>query len=218
MALEREDARLAVSRHAARLFLERGVAATSGDDIAAAAELSKRTVWRYFRSKESCVEPLFAVSALRFASVLRQWPLEASIEAHLHLAIRPLDQTPQEIADDVLAVRLIALLPQEPALRAAWLMSCYLTEEQLIAVVSQRANRAANDFDVRLCAASMMAAVRVVDEDVSTAAIMHGRTFTLPEIIDQLAKAIRTASTLPICDPVAQKPTQSNGHSPVAEA
>lgn len=203
MATEREDARLTVSRLAAELFLERGVAATSGDDIAAAAGLSKRTVWRYFRSKESCVEPLFAVSALRFASVLRRWPLQASIESHLHAAIRPQDQTPQEIADDVLAVRLIALLPQQPALRTAWLMSCHLAEEQLIDVIGRRANRPANDFDVRLCTAAVVAAVRVVDEDVSTAAITHGRKFTLPEVIDQLAKAIRTASTLPICDPVA---------------
>ncbi len=202
MTTDREDARLIVSRHAARLFLERGVAATSGDDIADAAGLSKRTVWRYFRSKEACVEPLFSVSSLRFASVLREWPLHITIEAHLHEAIRPLDQTPQEIADDVLAVRLIALLPTEPALRTAWLMSCHLGETQLIDVVAQRARRPAGDFDVRLCAAAVMAAVRVVDEDISVAAVTHGRIFTLPEIIDQLAKAIRTASTLPICDPV----------------
>ena len=202
MLAEREEARLIVSRHAARLFLEHGVAATSGDDIAEAAGLSKRTVWRYFRSKEACVEPLFSVSALRFASVLHQWPLEASIETYLHAAIRPHEQTQQEIEDDVLAVRLIALLPKEPALRTAWLMSCHLGEEQLIEVVAQRAQRPVSDFDVRLCAASVMAAIRVVDEDVSTAAITYARKFTLPEIIDQLAQAIRTASTLPICDPV----------------
>ena len=202
MVIEREDARLTVSRHAARLFLKHGVAATSGDDIAEAAGLSKRTVWRYFRSKEACVEPLFSVSVLRFASVLRQWPKDASIETYLHAAIRPHEQTQQEIDDDVLAVRLIALLPREPALRTAWLMSCHLAEEQLIAVVAERVKRASSDFDVRLCAASVMAAVRVVDEDVSTAAITHARKFTLPEVIDQLAKAIRTASTLPICDPV----------------
>lgn len=202
MTTDREDARLIVSRHAAKLFLERGVAGTSGDDIAEAAGLSKRTVWRYFRSKEACVEPLFSASSLRFASVLREWPLQTSIEAYLHKAIRPFDQTPQEIADDVLAVRLVALLPAEPALRTAWLMSCHLGEEQLIDVVARRSKRPPGDFDVRLCAAAVMAALRVVDEDVSTAAITESRKFALPEIIDQMAMAIRTASTLPICDPV----------------
>lgn len=202
MTSNREDARLIVSRHAAKLFLERGVAGTSGDDIAEAAGLSKRTVWRYFRSKEACVEPLFSVSSLRFASVLREWPLQVSIEAYLHQAIRPHDQTPQEIADDVLAVRLVALLPAEPALRTAWLMSCHLGEEQLIDVVARRSKRPASDFEVRLCAAAVMAALRVVDEDVSTAAITERRKFALPDIIDQMAMAMRTASTLPICDPV----------------
>src|SRR5690606_6391903 len=49
------DSRLAVARKAAQLFLERGFSGTSGDDIAEACGLSKRTIWRYFRNKESCV-------------------------------------------------------------------------------------------------------------------------------------------------------------------
>lgn len=202
MADEREDPRLTVSREAARLFIEHGVAATSGDDIAEASGLSKRTVWRYFRSKEACVEPLFSVSALRFASALRRWPLDVSIEEHLRNTIRPSEQTPEEIADDVLAVRLIAMLPNEPALRAAWLMSCHIAEEALLDVVSRRAKRPATHFEVRLCAAAITAAVRAVDEDVSISAITRKRKYTLPEVLDQLAQAIRAASTLPICDPV----------------
>ncbi|WP_398473157.1 TetR/AcrR family transcriptional regulator [Tardiphaga sp.] len=203
MPADREDPRLTVSRHAAELFLDRGVTATSGDDIAAAAGLSKRTIWRYFRSKESAVEPLFTVSSLRFASQLSAWPLDASIEDYLHAVVRPQDQTPREIADDILAVRLVALLPKEPALRSAWLMSCHAAEEIIIAVVARRTGRRTTDFDVRLCGAAVMTALRIVDEDIATAAITDRRAFTLPEVIDRMAEAIRTASTLPICDPVA---------------
>ncbi|OYU90061.1 MAG: TetR family transcriptional regulator [Bradyrhizobiaceae bacterium PARB1] len=203
MPADREDPRLTVSRHAAELFLARGVAATSGDDIAAAAGLSKRTVWRYFRSKESAVEPLFAVSSLRFANQLSEWPLDVSIETYLHAVVRPQDQTPREIADDILAVRLVALLPKEPALRSAWLMSCHAAEETIIEVVARRTRRWTTDFDVRLCGAAVMTALRIVDEDIATAAITDRREFTLPEVIDRMAEAIRTASTLPICDPVA---------------
>jgi hypothetical protein len=47
-----------------------------------------------------------------------------------------------------------------------------------------------------------MTALRIVDEDIATAAITDRRAFTLPEVIDRMAEAIRTASTLPICDPV----------------
>ncbi|MYU16484.1 TetR family transcriptional regulator, partial [Streptomyces sp. SID8361] len=43
--------RLEISREAARLFWEQGVAATSVDQIAATVGLSTRTIWRHFRSK-----------------------------------------------------------------------------------------------------------------------------------------------------------------------
>lgn len=79
-----EEARLAVSRHAADLFWRHGVDATSGDAIAGAAGLSKRTVRRYFRSKEACVEPLLLATEYRFVELRRAWPHTASIETHLH--------------------------------------------------------------------------------------------------------------------------------------
>ncbi|WP_161133646.1 TetR/AcrR family transcriptional regulator [Schauerella aestuarii] len=202
MAIEREETRLAVSRNAARLFLERGVAGTSGDDIAAASGLSKRTVWRYFRTKESCVEPLFSTSALGFVTLLKQWPHDATIETYLHAAIQPTAQTPEKIADEVLAVRLIALMPDEPALRTAWLMACQLAEEEVVAVIADRVRDPVTPFDLRLCAAAITAAIRVIDEDISIAAVKHGQPFTLAEVVDRLAAAIRTASTLPICDPM----------------
>jgi AcrR family transcriptional regulator len=72
MSDKQDQARIAVSRIACALFWERGVAGTSGDDIAAAAGLSTRTIWRYFRSKESCVEPLLAKSADRFLASARR--------------------------------------------------------------------------------------------------------------------------------------------------
>lgn len=202
MSFQRDEARLAVARNAARLFLERGVAGTSGDDIAAASAISKRTVWRYFRTKESCVEPLFIESALRFARTLHEWPLELSIEDYLASAIRADQQTPQTIADDILAVRLIALSVHEPELQATWLYACHLLEQELHAVVSRRANRSVLDFDVRLCAATIVAAIRVVDESVSKAAINEQQKFTHAEAVGRIANAIRTASTLAICDPI----------------
>lgn len=201
MVSVRDEARLLVARNAARLFLESGVAGTSGDDIAAASGLSKRTVWRYFRTKESCVEPLFMESTLRFARLLQEWPLNLSIEEHLSPAIL-VKQTPQTLADDVLAVRLIALSVKEPDLRTAWLNSCHLLEQELHAVVGRRANRSVLDFDVRLCAATIMAAIRVVDESISNAVINEHQKFTHEEAVGRLTSAIRTASTLPICDPI----------------
>ncbi len=197
-----DDVRLAVSRQAARLFLERGVRGTTGDDIAEAAGLSTRTIWRYFGTKENCVAPLFSTSSLRFIAKLRAWPRNLSIEEYLHQAFGKETKTPQEIADDALAVHLVAMLPDEPALRAAWLMAAQLGEEELIEVIADRLVRSAKDTEVRLCAATVMAAIRVVDEIICTAAVRDGQEFTVDEAIDSMGRAIRAASTLPICDPV----------------
>lgn len=196
-----DEARLTVSRHAARLFVERGVAATSGDDISAAAGLSKRTVWRYFRNKESCVEPLFDATSLRFIAMLRDWPRTASIEDWLQACL-DVKRAPADLADDVLAVRLLAMLPDEPDLRASWLMATQRAEDALVAILADRLERSIKDIEVRLCAATVMAAIRVVDETISIAAVQQRQTFTTQDVIDRLTHAIRVASTLPICDPI----------------
>ncbi len=206
VAIERsktEEARLAVSRHAADLFWRHGVDGTSGDAIAAASGVSKRTVWRYFRSKEACVEPLLLATEYRFVELLRDWPRTVSIESYLHRTMASFVASEQHIRDAVAAARIVALLPREPALRSAWLMACSQAEAEFVHIVAARAGGSPGDFEVRLCAATAMAAMRVVDEEISSAAINDGRKFELSEVTDRLAAAIRAACTLPICDPVA---------------
>ena len=197
-----EKGRLEVARHAAELFWKHGVEKTSGDAIAAASRLSTRTVWRYFRSKEACIEPLFMVTGLRFVELLRAWPRDVSIEAYLRDALGSMLKTEQEIRDGVAVARLISRLKTEPAIRAAYLMASAQAEDDLVAVVADRAGRTPDDFEVRLCAAAAMAAVRIVAQDICPATFTHGRHFEHREVCGRLAAAIRTAATLPICDPV----------------
>lgn len=199
----RDMARLDVSRHAARLFLKNGFDATSGDDIAAAAGISKRTVWRYFRSKEACVEPVLMFGELSFAALLRKWPRTESIETYLPKAVVEFASDADIVRDGMLAVRILAILDHEPALRSSWLMACHAAELQLIGIVADRAGRSPDDFEVRLCAAATAAAIRLVDEEISMAAINDGVQLGLDETTARIAAAIRTASILPICDPVA---------------
>jgi AcrR family transcriptional regulator len=198
-----KDTRLLIAREAARLFLSHGVAETSGDDIAAAAGVSKRTVWRHFRNKESCIEPLFAVTIARFGRMLRLWPLGTSIEDHLRVALPPDWETQQMIADGALAVHLVALCARDPDVRTTWLNAYHLLEADLHPIISQRSNRSVLDLDVRLCAATISAAIRIVDESISIAVVDGDRSFTPAETVDLLADAIRRAATLPICDPVS---------------
>jgi len=197
-----EEARLEVSRHAARLFWENGFDATSGDDIAAAAGISKRSVWRYFRSKEACVEPVLKVGELRFVAMLENWPKTDSIETYLDRAMTEFISE-SSIRDSIAAVRILAILHREPALRSAWLMACHESEMQLVGIIADRATRAEHDFEVKLCAAAITAAMRLVDEEISSAVINDGLHVATNEATSRIAAAIRAASILPICDPVA---------------
>jgi AcrR family transcriptional regulator len=202
----REDAHIDVARSAARLFLQKGVAETSGEEIAEAAGISKRTLWRYFRSKESCIEPLFALTSQRFATKLRNWPSEISVERFLEINYDMSRMDKQEVADGVLVVHLIARLDEEPAFLAPWYMTTQTTENLMAEVIAARLDLGPDDFEVRLCAATVAAAMRIVDETISRAAVKYGQVPTAAETNDRLAQAIRRASTLPFCDPVTPRP------------
>jgi AcrR family transcriptional regulator len=196
------DARLAVSRHACALFWERGVAATSGDDIAAAAGLSTRTIWRYFRSKESCVEPLLAKSADRFLASARRWPHELSLSEHLAAEAIAHPLSPQDIADELSAIRLATMTESDPALRTAYLMVHDRMERGLIPVIADRLGLPDDDLTVRLCAAAVTGAFRVVDEDVSRAIVVDGKSVSQQEALALMDRAIREATNGRLGGPV----------------
>lgn len=197
------EARLAVSRHACALFWERGVSATSGDDIAAAAGLSTRTIWRYFRSKESCVEPVLALSANRFLAIADRWPAELSLAEHMaaDAAAHPLSQ--QDIADEVSALRIATMSASDPALRTAYLMVHDEMERGFVPVVAKRLHLPEDDLTVRLCAAAVTGAFRVIDEDVGRRAILEKEKITQEQALALVDRAIRDATNGRLGGPVA---------------
>lgn len=197
------QARLRVSRHACELFWERGVSATSGDDIAAAAGLSTRTIWRYFRTKESCVEPVLAQSAQRFIALAHRWPAELSLAEHMAADIAQNPLTEQELADERAALRIATVSMSEPALRTAYLMVHDEMERGFIPVVARRLGLAEDDLTVRLCAAAVTGAFRVVDEDVGRRAILEKEHITQQEALALVDRAIRDATNGRLGGPVS---------------
>jgi AcrR family transcriptional regulator len=192
--VDNTEARLAVSRHACALFWAHGVPGTSGDDIASAAGLSTRTIWRYFRTKESCVEPVLAKSLDRFLAVVDRWPPELSLADHLAADVVEHPLTPQDIDDEISAMRIATMTTSEPALRTTYLMVHDEMERGLVPVVAKRMCLSAGDLTVRLCAASVTGALRVIDEDVSRAVVVDETEVTQSEALSLIDRAIREAT------------------------
>lgn len=164
----RRERRLHISRHAVRLFRDRGVAGTSGQQIAHAAEVSERTLWRLFRTKESCVEPLLSQAVESFQEAVRSCPAGRPLGDHLRTRYEILPPSAGSDLDAVLAI--IRLTREEPGLRAVWLLLQERAEPALAELLERQTGRPAASTDTRVRAAGLNAALRVVTEDYAWSA------------------------------------------------
>lgn len=201
----RERLRLEISREASRLFWRQGVDKTTGDQIAEAVGLSTRTVWRHFRSKESCAEPVVMQSVAWLMSILHNWPPERSLEEHMAAETERYGREAgdRQMADDALAIRMVWLAEREPAIRTAWLMACDQVEREMSEIVAARQALPADDLQVRLHAAAASATLRIINEYVGNA-ILGGtdpREFT--DAPERIAHAVRRATGGAVGDPIA---------------
>jgi AcrR family transcriptional regulator len=191
----RGEQRLEISRQAVRLFRERGVAATSGEQIAAAAGVSERTLWRQFRSKESCVEPLLGRTTHEFQAMLRGWPAGTELAEHLRTEYLFMSDASRADVEDVLAV--IRMARAEPALRAAWLVVHERAEPTLAEVLAARTGATPDALEIRILAASMNAALRVVTEDLAWTAAERVSTAAVDRHRERLGDALRDITRIP---------------------
>ncbi|NVI86210.1 TetR family transcriptional regulator [Actinomadura sp. BRA 177] len=137
--------RRAIQDHALRLFSEHGYDATTVEQIAAAAEISPSTFFRYFPTKEDVVvtdeyDPIMA-------EVIRDQPPELTPLDALRAMLR--EMLPQLYADDLEVIRMrLQLTADVPALRARTFESMRGTFELLSEAIGERTGRAADDSDV----------------------------------------------------------------------
>lgn len=150
-----------IAREAVRLFTEGGVAGTSAEDIAAAAGISTRTLWRYFPSKESCVLPLLTGGIELAARHLRAWRPTQSVAEFLDAMLE--DAGELAIDRDAL-LNLVRLTETEPGLRAVWLDVHRQAEPVFADALAQRAGLSEPDLDTTVRAAMINVALRTAVE------------------------------------------------------
>ncbi|WP_433798139.1 TetR/AcrR family transcriptional regulator [Actinomycetospora sp. CA-084318] len=187
---QRRRQRLAISRHAVALFREHGVAETTGEQIARAAGVSERTLWRLFRSKEACVEPLLSLSLDAFVEVLRSWQPADELGDHLRSAYTV---SPEDL-EAVLAV--VRMSRDEPGVRAVWLVLHERAEPVFAAVLGRRLGLPEHDLTVLVRAAAVNAALRVLTDALAWSDDTDPSS-GIDEHRDRLAEELRALTELP---------------------
>ena len=166
--------RAAIREHALRLFRERGYSATTVEQIAAAAEVSPATFFRYFPTKEDVVlQDDLDVGTL---AALQAQPAELGPIAAMRAATRAMlaGMTPEELARLAETTELSMSVPE---VRARAVDEFTRTIDVMAAALANRAGRDPDDFAARNVAGAIIGVIMAVtlgQSDLSPAG-MFGR-------------------------------------------
>jgi AcrR family transcriptional regulator len=152
---ERKKARTraAIREHALRLFGEQGYPATTVEQIAAAAEVSPSTFFRYFPTKEDVV--LQDDMDTRIAEAVRHQPPELSPVAAMRAAVRETWQSFGE--QEWVQLRQAATLSMNvPEIRARSMNEFARTIDVVAEALAHRTGRPAPDFAIRVTSGALI--------------------------------------------------------------
>ena len=146
-----------------RLFLERGFDAATVDEIGAAAEVSHRTFYRYFSSKEDLVLRDVRDFLEEMRTELAQRPGAESVIESIRAVIFQLAQAYEDDADE--DRQRVTLLLKTPSLQHHRQEQLVAFEAALVPLIADRlAVDPADDMRPTLIAACAGAALRVASE------------------------------------------------------
>jgi AcrR family transcriptional regulator len=158
----RAATQLEIATTAAAFFAERGVEATSAEEIARASGVALRTFYRYFRTKEEAVAPLLADGGQRWLALIAAAPAGLAVPEVLELAaMEALTPADARAAD---ALRWTRALLTDPGLRRVWQAVHQDSEDALVPILAERCGAGTDPLEVRLAAAAATAAIRVALE------------------------------------------------------
>jgi AcrR family transcriptional regulator len=157
---KKDKLREALFASAIRLFEEQGYAATSIDDIANAVDVSRKTFFRYFASKEDVI---VRDEALKVALVNQALRERAPGETVPQAVGRSLDRLADYYASEPDVVRALYRLGNAEPVLARRLLQHHATWQQAVArsVAESLGTVAATDIRAHLIAAAALAAARL---------------------------------------------------------
>jgi AcrR family transcriptional regulator len=151
--------RASLREHALRLIREQGYHATTVEQIAAAAEVSPSTFFRYFPTKEDVV--LQDDLDLRLVEMLERQPAELGVISAIRSAIRDAMYSYTE-ADLAMMRETTALMVQVPEIRARAVDELMRTVEIFALAIGNRAGKPADDLAVRTVAGAIVGVIMAV--------------------------------------------------------
>jgi len=188
-ARKRADTHARVQTAAMHLFGQKGFEATTLDDIAEAAGVSRRSLFHYFTSKEDIVLSTKAgLGDLIDAAVARR-PVDEPLLAMAENALTDMASDFQGPGPRALA----RLIHDTPALRAGDHAKYEALEGRLARAMAARKGLAAEDFQARVVATTAIGVLRMATETWLAADDGRG-----PEVYGQAAfAALRRAASQP---------------------
>lgn len=153
---KKEKTRALIQSVALRLFTERGYDATSVEEVAEAADVSLRTIYRYFPSKADLV--FYAVNEQPMVEAIRDQPSDLSAVQAIRAAVRAMVGGLSREALDIQEKR-EWLARSVPELRTAMLGEMLHTLARVAAVLAERSGPAADDPEVLALAGAVQGIV-----------------------------------------------------------
>lgn len=159
-ARKKSQTRERLTQAALTLFLEKGFEATTLDEIAAAADISRRSFFHYFASKEEVVFAWKEAFGEKVVAALKERPHDepAMLAAERALIASIGGYDPQE------AVALARLVKATPALRAYDQVKYEKLERMLAAALAERGGPGGDPLPARLAAMAAIGVLRLTSD------------------------------------------------------
>lgn len=178
---------------ASRLFASKGYEETTIEEIAAAAEVSPRTFYRYFAHKEGVVVALAQFGIDDVIGGLRRRPAREPLQRALAGAlIAPIEE---QASSEEEVRTFFLMLARTPALRARWREEVYARQDAFAQALAERLPAlAASPLQGRVAAAALLAAISAAFDAWAEGAIGGGLRATLERAIAMLMRPLLPAA------------------------